>query len=171
MFTRLYGPFPATSDSLLVYCLTVCLSARASTEFKQTHHALCKVQSANYSQQLDFPSSWFWKGQPGPSRVTLLTLRLCCSSWGLAGVGGDSSCWYCHSPSFPITIACAPTWLPDWQRYFRGNYYDSDYVNHFTLCSMWYQIAVAWAAHFSFPLMCRMAVWGIFSLFYSRKTS
>lgn len=62
-----------------------------------------------------------------------------------------------------------PTWLPDWQCYFHGNYYDSDYVNHFTLCSMWHQIAVARAARFLFPLMCLMAVWGIFSPFTVEK--
>lgn len=45
---------------------------------------------------------------------------------------GDSSHRYCQSPCFPITIACTLTWLPDWQCYFRGNYYDSDYVNHCT---------------------------------------
>lgn len=105
------------------------------------------------------------------SCVTQLILRLCCASCNLAGVGGDGSHWYCQSPCFPITIACTPTWLPDWQCYFRGNYYDSDYVNHFTLCSMWHQIAVARVSRFLFPLMCLMAVWGIFFFFfYSRKT-
>lgn len=90
------------------------------------------------------------KRQPRPSCVTWLMLRLCCASCNLAGLCGDGSHWYCQSPCFPITIACTPAWLPDWQCYFRGNYYDSDYVNHFTLCSMWHQIAAAQAAHFFF---------------------
>lgn len=101
--------------------------------------------------------------------VTLLILRLCCANCNLAGVGGDGSHWYCQSPCFPITIAGTPTWLPDWQCYFRGNYYDSDYVNHFTLCSMWHQIAVALATRFLFLLLCLMAVWGIFFLFTVEK--
>lgn len=101
------------------------------------------------------------------SCVTQLILCLCCAGCNLAGVGGEGSHWYCQSPCFPITIACTPTRLPDWQRYFRGNYYDSDYVNHFTLCSTWHQIASSLSLLlFISPLMCLMPVWGIFPLFF-----
>lgn len=99
--------------------------------------------------------------------VTQLILCLCCANCNRAGVSGDGSHWYCQSPCFPITIACTPIWLPDWQCYFRGNYYDSDYVNHITLSSMRHQIAVA---RFLFPPHVSDGCLRYILSFYSRKT-
>lgn len=148
--------------------LRPCVCTDSTRDFM--HCPICPAfSSPRWQTSSTFLSLWLWKGLSRLSRVTQLVLRLCCANCNLAGVGGDGSHWYCQSPCFPITIACTPTWLPDWQCYFRGNYYDSDYVNHFTLCSMWHQIAVARATRFLFPLMCLLAVWGLFSLFTVAK--
>lgn len=113
------------------------------------HHTLYAVLSVPGNKRHLFFRARLGK-KPSPSRLAWLdSCRvLCCANCNLAGVGGDASHWYCQSPCFPITIACTPTWLPDWQCYFRGNYYDSDYVNHSALCSALHQIAAARAARF-----------------------
>lgn len=113
------------------------------------HHTLYAVLSVPGNKRHLFFRARLGK-KPSPSRLAWLdSCRvLCCANCNLAGVGGDTSHWYCQSPCFPITIACTPTWLPDWQCYFRGNYYDSDYVNHSALCSALHQIAAARAARF-----------------------
>ena len=149
---------------------------RAGEEKRSIHEGRKTISTSVHAQHTADKQAVPFLGATIKKSPVRLVLRefdscrvLCCANCNLAGVGGDASHWYCQSPCFPITIARTPTWLPDWQCYFRGNYYDSDYVNHSALCSALHQMAAARAARyfFFFPPSCVGWLFEVHSLFFT----